>query len=716
MSARLVAALGTCLGFAAAAHAGGALEVCNGQPVRYPGGGTVTLNYDGGGSLGVRSKAQADAIVTNAVSMWTDVGTSTVTLRRGADLPTDVTTANYSGYFNSFSDRLNPVIYDTDGSIVDTLLGVGAKNSVLGFAGSGYSSSTCQYAEGRAVINGYLNVSDSTMSIVIAHEVGHMIGLDHTQLDNTQGLASTNYPLMYPIAYRTALSLHEDDASWVTALYPDATATVMYGELTGTLRQADGVTAVRGANVWAQEVNTRKVYSVVSDYLRQGNGFFRMLLPAGTYTLHAEAIQGGFTGGSSVGPYSDTYPSSVSFQPPLYVNGTAMPPVALAAAFPIGPGCAATATFNLNGTGNVAGNCVAKVTPAVSLASSANPSTTGQGVTFSASVSGSAGSPSGTLAFTDNGVPLANCGAVPLAGGAASCATSALAAGSHSIVATYSGNASYNGAASAAFSQSVQSTSPVSASAVSALIAHYYQAILRRNPDPGGQAFWEAEASRMQSLGVSVNEAFYAMAMSFFASPEYASLHRDDSGFVTDLYATFFNRAPDPGGLSYWIGQIQAGMPRDALLSSFMFSPEFSTYMQSTLGSTNTARAEVGMVMDFYRGILSRLPDTAGFTYWVQMMRSAQCQGAAAVYAQVNNISVQFLNGPEYANRARDNARFVTDLYNAFQRRGPDPSGLQSWANALAAGTTRETERQGFVASAEFTGRINAVISQGCSP
>src|SRR5262249_1932304 len=181
-----------------AAFAGGPLSVCNGVPTKYAGGGTVTLNYDQG-TLGTRTKAQADAIVTNAVSLWTNVGTATVTLARGADLPVDVNVTNYSpflGSSNVVADGLNPVVYDTDGSIVDRIFGTGARNSVLGFAGSGGQNfgSYCQYTEGQAVISGYLSVSDVTMTTVFAHEVGHLIGMDHTQIDSAQGLASSNYP------------------------------------------------------------------------------------------------------------------------------------------------------------------------------------------------------------------------------------------------------------------------------------------------------------------------------------------------------------------------------------------------------------------------------------------------------------------------------------------------------------------------------------------
>src|SRR5690242_8263287 len=89
-------------------------------------------------------------------------------------------------------------------------------------------------------------------------------------------------------------------------------------------------------------------------------------------------------------------------------------------------------------------------------------------------------------------------------------------------------------------------------SATSAMVTHYYQSILRRAPDSGGQAFWEGEAGRMTSLGASINETWYAMAMSFYFSPEYVGLKRTDDDFVADLYETFFNRTPDQGGLAYW--------------------------------------------------------------------------------------------------------------------------------------------------------------------
>ncbi|MBV8078966.1 MAG: Ig-like domain repeat protein [Actinobacteria bacterium] len=72
----------------------------------------------------------------------------------------------------------------------------------------------------------------------------------------------------------------------------------------------------------------------------------------------------------------------------------------------------------------------------------------GQPVTLTATLSVNvpgAGTPTGTVAFADGGNPIATCGAVPVAGGTAVCATSFATAASHDLTAVYSGDGSFNG-------------------------------------------------------------------------------------------------------------------------------------------------------------------------------------------------------------------------------------------------------------------------------
>ncbi len=112
---------------------------------------------------------------------------------------------------------------------------------------------------------------------------------------------------------------------------------------------------------------------------------------------------------------------------------------------------------------------VNQATSSTALTSGTNPSTFGQSVTFTATVSGSGGTPTGSVAFKDNGTTLTNCGSQSLMSGVATCTTGSLTAGTHPITAVYSGDTNYAGGTSitvtqtvnqAGTSTSVTSTSP----------------------------------------------------------------------------------------------------------------------------------------------------------------------------------------------------------------------------------------------------------------
>ncbi|MBK8323902.1 MAG: DUF4214 domain-containing protein [Betaproteobacteria bacterium] len=224
-------------------------------------------------------------------------------------------------------------------------------------------------------------------------------------------------------------------------------------------------------------------------------------------------------------------------------------------------------------------------------------------------------------------------------------------------------------------------TVALSGTAEKSLITHYYRSILRRTPDASGKSFWESEAVRMQSIGVNVNETWYSMAGFFFTSAEYLAFNRDNNGFVTDLYNTFFNRPPDIGGLDYWTGQLDSGMPREVVLVSLMFTTEFVNSMQAIFGNT-AARTEVDTLMDFYRGLLARLPDNSGFNFWVARFRNAQCAGTGAVTAQAESISSQFALGSS-------TPRELATTRNTWATSTTPSSGEAGIQPACSSGSTR---------------------------
>src|SRR6202011_4180906 len=95
---------------------------------------------------------------------------------------------------------------------------------------------------------------------------------------------------------------------------------------------------------------------------------------------------------------------------------------------------------------------------ATALSSSANPSVSGQAVTYTAAVTPNApgaGIPTGTVTFQDGGVDIAGCVNQALFAASATCGVTYPGVGSHGITAIYSGDPDFNTSTSALLRQIV---------------------------------------------------------------------------------------------------------------------------------------------------------------------------------------------------------------------------------------------------------------------
>jgi hypothetical protein len=148
---------------------------------------------------------------------------------------------------------------------------------------------------------------------------------------------------------------------------------------------------------------------------------------------------------------------------------------------------------------------------ATTVVSSSNPSTTGDQVTYAATVTPTPDA--GTVSFTDGGTAIAACQARPInaALGIASCQLTYAVAGSHTIVATYSGDASFAGSGSSALTQTVNAAgnggpppplpSPVNGHEVN-LIPVSGTVLVKL---PGGKTFTRLTAGEQLPVGSTVD-------------------------------------------------------------------------------------------------------------------------------------------------------------------------------------------------------------------
>lgn len=247
------------------------------------------------------------------------------------------------------------------------------------------------------------------------------------------------------------------------------------------------------------------------------------------------------------------------------------------------------------------------------------------------------------------------------------------------------------------------------------LVQHYYENILRRSPEPGGKLFWHGQVQHLRDFDVDPREGYRALAKVFFFSPEYLAYNRPNNEFLEDLYQTFFQRSADADGLNYWLGQLNSGLTREAAVASFMFSQEFTDFMNLRLTAT-PQRVELGLIVGGYRGARSVLPDDGGIGWWRGVLRSAICQPPetrwSATYQEANNLMTSLFFHPGY-DQSRTDVQYVSDLYDAVLGRGADLGGLQFWAGQINGNQSmRQPVLNQFLGGGEWQQRITNAISQ----
>lgn len=331
-------------------NAGGPLVVKGGMSITY-GTRPLTYRFDKG-TLGIFSNAEAVALIQGLYSNWEAVSTSEVTFEQDnpGTLDFDVTETNFDSILNSPSLLgYTPIIFDTNGKLLDAFLGSGAGSSVLGLSGPVTVSSgplVNQIAESQAIFNGrFVNGTDTlsdpestvdSFKGTVIHETGHGFGLDHAQI-NVEAIrpgatqeTRNAVPLMFPVAVNDLFIIRRDDASAASLLYPNQSQLTGFGKIEGKLFRSDGMTPVLGGNIIARNVNdpTLEAISCVSDYLNTGTGSYTLFaVPPGDYTIEIEPIDLSFTGGSGVGPFTASK-SDISFQNPVpkgYYTGPNLP-------------------------------------------------------------------------------------------------------------------------------------------------------------------------------------------------------------------------------------------------------------------------------------------------------------------------------------------------------------------------------------------------------
>lgn len=126
------------------------------------------------------------------------------------------------------------------------------------------------------------------------------------------------------------------------------------------------------------------------------------------------------------------------------------------------------------------------------------------------------------------------------------------------------------------------------------------------------------------------------------------------------------------------------------------------------LSSSAAVNAANSSVYEAYGAILNRLPDAAGFSYWVDQI--AEQKISVQNLASVFQASAE---GQDFWSEIVDNTTSLANFYHLILNRSPDQAGLAYWQNALDSGALTTAQVADLIFnSAEHTALVGNLTEQ----
>jgi hypothetical protein len=154
-----------------------------------------------------------------------------------------------------------------------------------------------------------------------------------------------------------------------------------------------------------------------------------------------------------------------------------------------------------------------------------------------------------------------------------------------------------------------------------------------------------------QVSALASSNDYVATEVSVLSSGRYfTSVGATNTLFVTELFRDVLLREPDPAGLSYWVGRLNAATSTRAQVATTLIrsSEGAARRVNGTAGqpscSATVLADEVSLAAGSYCIVHDRLADSSGYNYWTgQLTGSGQLPG---LWASLSG-STEYFNGAQ---------------------------------------------------------------------
>lgn len=170
------------------------------------------------------------------------------------------------------------------------------------------------------------------------------------------------------------------------------------------------------------------------------------------------------------------------------------------------------------------------------------------------------------------------------------------------------------------------------------------------------------------------------------------SPYRTDGQYVSDLYYTYLQRAPDDWGLGYWSGAAAGGAGnRSNVCDALQESAEFAAVVSILYGAAGSDDERTDRFIQLFYLAATGAPASASDLQQKRAtLNATAAQGPEAVKAAAESMG-RALFSLQVADTSLPAQQFVTNLYEGFLQRGPDANGLANWTTQ--AGTTVQSRQ-----------------------